>query len=411
MQRSLHVSRSSIVVFTIVCLCIFLNQCINSGSENAKQVNAINEKFEKFSGSAACASCHKNIYDSFTGTGHFLTSQIADERNIKGNFEKGHNTFNYSPELFVAMEKRDSGLYEVEYLNGKETTALRIGITVGSGMRGQSYITWQHNHLFQLPVSFLTSADSWANSPGDLNHVVFNRVINSRCLECHSTYADVISSPLINTQEEFDHDKILYGIGCEKCHGAGAQHIAYETQHLNEPEGKYIINPAKFSRQQSLDLCSLCHGGKLGNLKPAFSFTAGDNLQNYFIIDNFSNNAGIDVHGNQFGLLAKSKCFRISSTMTCITCHSPHTDNRDNVALFSQKCMACHNKEHGTFCKIKDGSIATISSNCIDCHMPKQISRSIVLQLQDHKTPTAELLRTHLIAVYRGATKKFLADE
>jgi hypothetical protein len=120
------------------------------------------------------------------------------------------------------------------------------------------------------------------------------------------------------------------------------------------------------------------------------------------------NNGSIDVHGNQYGLLAKSKCFPMSS-MKCLTCHSPHDDERGNIALYSQRCMACHNKEHGTFCKINADKVSNINSNCIDCHMPEQISKPIVLQLQDRKIPTAQLLRTHFITVYHDATKKFLS--
>jgi hypothetical protein len=55
-------------------------------------------------------------------------------------------------------------------------------------------------------------------------------------------------------------------------------------------------------------------------------------------------------------------------------------------------------------------AMARESSNCIDCDMPQQISKSIVLQLQDRKIPTAQLLRTHLITVYPDATKKFLSN-
>jgi len=386
-------------------------ECINNGADKNAASPQQADIYHQYAGSAACAKCHKNIYDSFIETGHFLTSQITNAENIKGSFEKGKNTFNYYPELFVSMQKTDSGFYEVENLKGVENIAGRIDIIIGSGIKGQTYLSWKNDHLFQLPVSYLSSINGWANSPGGSGNIVLNRTVNVRCLECHSTYAEVISSPLLNKADEFNHDRILYRIGCEKCHGPGAKHVAYQTDNPGETTAKYIINPGTFSRKLSLDLCRQCHGGRLGNLKPAFTYTPGKKLQDFFIIDEMTNNANIDVHGNQYGLLAENKCFKTSATLTCVSCHNPHDNERGDFALFSQRCMNCHNTEHGTFCKIKSESIAAISSNCIDCHMPAQESKSIVMKLTDSMKPTAELLRTHLIAIYPEATKKYLAHK
>ena len=53
------------------------------------------------------------------------------------------------------------------------------------------------------------------------------------------------------------------GVDCEKCHGPAARHVEFQTQNPKETIAKFIINPAGFSRQQSLDMCALCHGGRL----------------------------------------------------------------------------------------------------------------------------------------------------
>lgn len=408
MRSFINTRRSSILICLIICLCVFLIQCIDRENKEQKVTSSKNIGFDQFAGSATCATCHKQIYDSFLNTGHFLTSQTASEKNIKGSFEKGSNVFNYRPGVSIKMEKSDSGFYQVEYINGKKKIVRRFDITIGSGTRGQTYLSWQGNLPTQLPISYLTSENTWANSPGDVN-VYFDRPIDSRCLECHTTYAKVIPFRLQNTPEEFDHTKILYSIGCEKCHGPAAKHVEYQKENPKATIGKYIINPANFSRQQSLDLCSLCHGGRIKSTQPTFSFTSGDKLKDYFIVDTSAANASIDVHGNQLGLLKKSKCFKMSS-LTCVTCHDSHKNERGNLTLYSQRCMTCHNEQHGTFCKVKADK-ATISSNCIDCHMPNEISKSIVLQLQDKKIPTAQLLRTHFITVYPDATKKFLLNK
>jgi hypothetical protein len=167
----------------------------------------------------------------------------------------------------VFMERRDSGFYQVGYYQGVERIAKRFDLVVGSGSKGQTYITRSQNRLYQLPVGYFTAANKWANSPQFPTHpVIFNRPITSRCLECHSTFVQKIPGSHPET-EEFN-SQIIYGVDCEKCHGPGNKHVEYQTSNPGEAKAMYIINPARFSRKQNLDLCGLCHGGKIQKTRP-----------------------------------------------------------------------------------------------------------------------------------------------
>ena len=153
--------------------------------------------------------------------------------------------------------------------------------------------------------------------------------------------------------EEYDHKQIIYGVDCERCHGPAAKHVKYQLQHPEEKQGKYVINPVKFTRQQKLDMCALCHSGIWDINKSAFSFIAGDTLSKFISSRNKSltDTSNIDVHGNEYGLLVASKCYKMTNTLQCNTCHNTHLNQRGNLALFSQKCMSCHNKNMETFVK------------------------------------------------------------
>ncbi|MES1226379.1 MAG: hypothetical protein ABUT20_63475, partial [Bacteroidota bacterium] len=175
----------------------------------------------------------------------------------------------------------------------------------------------------------------------------------------------------------------------------------------------FIINPASLSRQQQLDACALCHGGKLQKTKPSFEFVAGDKLSDYFTYDTTTNPVtdNIDVHGNQYGLLRASKCFRMSETMTCNTCHNPHENERGKVEIFSQRCAGCHNtNEHGNgkICKMTATLGTSINNNCIDCHMPAKASRAIAVYLPGASEPVSAYIRSHFITIYPEETKKFM---
>jgi hypothetical protein len=397
--KKIQYRKSVMITGGIIFCAFFFATCINNGSNTSTLINNENTQF---AGSLACANCHKNIYDSHIHTAHYLTTRPASEEFIKGSFEPGKNTFAYDERMVVAMEKRDSGFYQVGYYDNVERITKRMDIVVGSGSKGQTYITRSQNQLFQLPVSYFTAANKWANSPQYPTHpVLFNRPITSRCLECHSTFAKKISAP--DAEPESFGQQIIYGIDCEKCHGPAANHVAFQTQNPQEKKAKFIINPATFTRQQSLDLCALCHGGRLHKLKPSFTFAAGNKLSDYFAFDTLTPSPDkVDVHGNQYGLLRSSKCFRMSQTMTCTTCHNPHDNERGKTELFSQRCVSCHNGSHNNICKLTASIGPSITKNCIDCHMPLKASKSITELLPGDTTPTAALIRSHFIAVYNN---------
>ena len=395
------------IITAAIIICIsFFTMCMNKEAKNIAASPKIT--YKDFAGSASCSGCHKSIYESHIHTAHFLTSQIAAETNIKGSFEKGKNIFPYNNGTYIAMEKRGSGYFQVAYFNNAERETHPFNITVGSATKGQTYLYWLNQKLFQLPITYFTAAGQWCNSPGFPDRPVFKRPITSRCLECHATFAAALSTPGIGP-EKFDNKTIVYGVDCEKCHGPAAMHVANQTQNPKDTIAKYIINPSRFSRQQSLDLCALCHGGRLQKTKPSFSFIAGDSLAGFFKWDTTTQSAAdIDVHGNQYGLLKLSKCFIQSNTLTCNSCHSPHQNEKNELSLYSQKCMNCHNKEHDTFCKVNTSLVASIKNNCIDCHMPKQASKSIAVFLPGQSLLTSSLIRTHFISKYPDETKKYI---
>lgn len=399
--------KHSIIITSLIVISIsLLTTCVNDSRDKAKKKPE--DKFAQFAGSEVCANCHKDIYEKHIHTEHHLTSAKATEKNILGSFANDSNVFAFDPFTNVTMEKRDSGFYQIEYRNGAEVRKERFDITIGSGRKGQSYLHWVGNRLVQLPITYFSPANQWSNSPGYPPYAVaFNRPITSRCLECHSTYFEKISDST-RRLEEFDRNKIVYAVDCEKCHGPGARHVEFQTKNPTVKEAKFIINPGKLSRERLLDLCALCHGGALTKTKPSFEFQAGDTLTNYFSLQNAALNAdNIDVHGNQLGLLSLSKCFTVGK-VTCINCHNVHENEKEQIKIFSQRCMNCHSEGHGKKCAMTKQIGSVITENCIDCHMPKQLSHAVAVYLQGADAPTPALMRTHYIKIYPDETQKIL---
>lgn len=401
------------IVMTAIITSVFLMvKCTGSGR---KDHPAPEKGFSAYAGVEKCSACHKDIFDSHIQTAHYLTNQPATENFIMGSFEKGKNTYSYSPLIAVNMEKRDSGYYQVVYYKGEEKKAMRFDMTIGSGVLGQSFLSWQGNKLNQLPITFFTAANKWSNSPGFPNDKVgLNRVIVSRCLECHLTYAEgVEGTPL--EQVAFDRKNMVLGITCEKCHGPAAKHVEFHTKNPLDTLAKFIVKTGSFSRQQQLDMCALCHAGNIINTKPSFEFMAGDKLTDFFSDSSLNETAvstgNVDVHGNQYGLLKASKCFIKTQTLSCNSCHDTHKKERGNLEVFSQRCMNCHKTTAPEFKNPVHNAITAIEKNCIDCHMPAMPSRAIVVFVEGEGLPRTSLLRTHFISVYPDETNKFKSKQ
>ena len=394
------INRIALFVITLVLLGSIFCSAFNA-SKGLK-----NNEVNGYAGSEACRSCHKAIYDSFVQTAHFLTSATASKEFIKGSFDSGSNIFTYNKFMYVQMDAVNDSFYQTSMVSGVPFQSESFDIVIGSARKGQTYLYWNGPKLYQLPVSYYTAQSSWCNSPGYPSTIAkFDRQVGAQCMECHATYAhtDIASNDML-----FPDREIIYGIQCERCHGPGRQHMAWFTAHPKDSVSKYIINAKYLSRQQQLDACALCHSGLRTEKQPAFSFAAGDTLDNYSTPDYNTDSASmLDVHGNQYGLLTASKCFHMSE-MTCSSCHNAHNNEYSNEKIFSQRCMNCHNNTSHDTCTLKKRDGIVLSDNCIDCHMPLQSSKKIFLQLTDREKSTADFVRTHRVAVYADATKSYI---
>ncbi len=361
-----------------------------------------------FAGSAACARCHGDIYNDHLKSFHHLTSVPANRHTLMGDFDSA-NRFYINDHLYLAAERRNDSFYQTAYLHDVAKLSRPFNIVVGSGKRGQTSIYWYQNYLFELPLTWFTETNEWTISPGYARKADFNRSITARCLECHSTYFQETTNK-DSRADEFSKSNIILGVECERCHGSGLEHIAFHDQHPGDKTGYAIFNPAKATRQKSLDLCRLCHNGGLTPSRSSFSYRAGDSLFQFFRPDTARPVAGIDVHGNQYAMLAASKCF-IGSQMTCLTCHDGHKNESRMAAQFYVKCETCHSTAAHNSCKLASSvSRSWLTANCVNCHMPEQASKAIMVIRKDQTFPTSAHMRAHYIAIYKDVSDKLLSE-
>ncbi len=345
-------------------------------------------------GDATCQSCHQEKVGTFHHTSHYLTSRLPAEDSILGKFSHDANVMKTSnPDLFFRMDAKGDGFFETAVEGAAPFTterSERFAFVIGSGGKGQTYLFWKGDDLFQLPVSYWTEL-GWVNSPGYRDGVAnFARPVIPRCLECHATYFEQQPPPA----NRYRKTGFVVGITCEKCHGPGREHAQRYAAKPASGAASAILNPAGFSRQQQIDLCAWCHAGAGMALRPAFSYVPGEALDQYLRLPQPDPTAPVDVHGSQVEMLERSRCFQ-QSGMTCLTCHDVHKVQHD-LKAFSNSCLSCHKPETAMFPKQDHQA----TSNCIDCHMPLQETNLIVFDQNGKKARPK--IRSHWIKVYPG---------
>ncbi|MDN3580113.1 multiheme c-type cytochrome [Mucilaginibacter flavus] len=366
-----------------------------------------------YAGSKACARCHAKIADSYLHTAHFMASMPATAGTVHGSFAAGKNTFSIDQNQKIVMEKRGGGLYQTYYVDGKAKDAHRFDVVFG-GVKGESYLYWKDDRLYQLPLSYFNRQDEWSTSPGYKFSFVDFRSIGKRCLECHVSYVNEMpgEKQQLSRDEQFDKSTMVYGIDCERCHGPGAQHVDFQTNNPQVKTAKFIARYASLSRAQRMDACAVCHSGiHTSLLKSTFGFMPGDTFAKYKLpeFQQHLDTTQLDVHGKQFQLLQSSKCY-LNSKMDCGTCHDTHQNTRGNDVLYAQKCLSCHNNAGHTYCKMSNKLGADVlKSKCISCHMPELTTNVISVQVADKAPPVRFFVHTHHIAIYPQEVKKILA--
>ncbi len=359
---------------------------------------AFHENGNGYLGSSTCMDCHKDIYESHILTPHFNTSFYPSIKNIKGTLEDDGNPISLMDATISIEETNDQLFQNAQIVYGdRKEYHWSMDIAIGSGIKGQSYLTQQPEGLFQLQGSYFIPTNSWINSPNYTKKLNPLRPVNDQCLKCHVTFAKNLGPS--STSNSYDITKMVMGIDCEKCHGPGQKHVTHYRNNLNGILDTTLVKINTLTRQQRLDICATCHSGLRNNqIKNPFLFLPGDTLakfsKNY---NSLRPSANLDVHGNQYGLLTSSECFKQTNDMDCITCHNPHKNQRDNHSYFNSKCITCHS---GNTMECSNTDINHNSNNCIQCHMPVIPSQSMQVQLSkiDNAEPVG--VRTHYIAVY-----------
>lgn len=317
----------------------------------------------EYVGNGACVRCHKEISDGYARTAMARTSGPALANLIEGSFL--HRPSGVSYRVF-----RDGTRARLSYdrasppLHGSQ----QLEYFVGSNTRGRTFLFTIDGFLYQSPINYYAARRVWDMSPGygQLHEMELNHPVDRTCLYCHSSR---IQAPVGGTVNQYLGEPFLQpGVGCERCHGPGGEHVAGRGT---------MVNPAKVTAARRDDICMQCHLEGVARIsmmgRATTDFQPGDKLSDDLAIF-VRKDAAQDQLGavSQFEALALSACKRKSGdALTCTTCHDPHrqVEASEKAEYYRARCLTCHaTKARGHHDDRHD---------CTLCHMPRRESADI----------------------------------
>ena len=313
-----------------------------------------------YTGSQACQDCHQNIY------ARWAKSKMA-------NVVRDPKTH---PEIIIPDLSKPDPLVTF--------TKDDIALVYGSGWKqryfkkvGDDYFPfpaqWDVTHKMWRPYMVANGTDWWATLYPPDN---FQRPTGPLCDGCHSVNYNIETKSVTE-----------WNVGCERCHGAGSEHVA-------DKKRASILNPARMDYVAANDTCIQCHsqGRPPGNpingkyYDWPVGYHVGLKLSDYWNLEEhktgeltFTHFPDGTAHKNRMQGNDFVQSLMYTRGVTCFSCHDPHGSDNDAILRkpVNDVCLTCHgpNTQNGPHAASIEAhthhKAGSTGSQCVACHMPK----------------------------------------
>jgi len=325
-------------------------------------------------GAGSCAGCHPSIYRDQRASRHSRTFSSAADLKALALPDKPV----VDPVLPGTTHslRRDGDRVRLTTRSGDEEFDALVEFALGSGDRGLTMVTRDDEGKARVcRISSYLGGTLWELTsraadpqPGDRNGPLgrpMSRESAEKCIDCHVT--SIAAARDRRATEAAD-----CGIGCERCHGPGGNHLAAVALGFPEPA---IARPSRASADRITRLCGACH--KVDDPRTPESDPRFVRFQ--------------------ASTLPKSRCYTESQgALSCVTCHDPHRDAERSAAPYEARCLACHGAgpvEPSPGIRHADLAEGTRrvpcpvnpASDCLKCHMPKVEGAAPHATFTDHQ--------------------------
>ncbi len=394
-----------------IAVAVLSNTAPKARTETAPETNLrVAEQPAAHVGSAACTGCHSDQGTAWAPSHHALAMQLPSAETVLGAFD-GQTAKHREGE--AQFSTRDGAFFVRMSEPGAESAEHQVAFTFGVAPLQQYLVSLPGGRLQPLPWAWdtrskVTGGQRWFHlqpeqtfEPGDpLHWTGYAQTANHTCVECHVTDYDVGYDA---AQDTFKSTWNELGVGCESCHGAGSNHVAWAADpkqpnyanggfanRLGRPSGSWAFADGAPTAawtggprdEAALDTCATCHALRTGF--SAQTSTSGPFLDRFMprLLDTPAYHVDGQIDGEVFvyGSFLQSKMHRAG--VTCADCHEPHslTLRAEGNAL----CAQCHTPDVFDTPKHSHHPKGTPGAQCVNCHMPAK-TYMVVDPRRDHR--------------------------
>ena len=232
---------------------------------------------------------------------------------------------------------------------------------------------WDVNHHIWRAYMAPPNSDWWTKYYPPDN---MQRPTGPLCDGCHSVNYNIENKSVTE-----------WNVGCEKCHGPGAAHVA-------KPSQANIVNPARLDTVQATNVCIQCHsqGQPLKNPIAGkyydwpVGFNVGLDLGNFWKLEEhklgeqtFTHFPDGTAHKNRMQGNDFVQSVMYTHGISCFSCHDVHgtENNADLLKPANVMCLECHGPRSpngpraATIEAHTHHARGSAGDECIACHMPK----------------------------------------
>lgn len=348
---------------------------------------------DAFVGSAACAPCHQAQSDAYLGSHHAKALVAPGPGLAKSRFDGGQLTSKLGGTTKFALQ--DGAPFVTTPVSPGKTASLPIRYISGVWPLEQYVVATERGKLQSLGVVWDSRAPAeggakWLHvygkdgvAPADtLFFSCAAQSWNHVCADCHSTR---VERRYDVSADSFDTRWAELAVGCEACHGPGADHVRSARASTPGSPPTPLATRLKLAepwrpsatgsptpRAQNgaeVEVCAPCHSRRTPIKE---GFVASDPFLDSFQPDllrpaRYHADGQVEGEVYEWGSFVQSRMYHAG--VTCSDCHSAHSGKL--MAPGNALCVRCH--EASRFdapAHSRHAAAGAKGPRCIDCHMP-----------------------------------------
>jgi tetratricopeptide (TPR) repeat protein len=340
---------------------------------------------EQLVGSATCIECHRAQGDAYQSSHH--ARALRKPGSELGSRFRGSFTSQLGGPTELSV--RDGEAFVTTPAATGELTTYPVRFVAGVWPLEQYVVETERGKLQSLGVAWDARASDaggskWfhvygAKGVAPHDSLYFGRPAqnwNHICADCHSTFVERRYDSL---SDRFDSRWAELSVGCEACHGPGAEHVRsaragapaplpVRAQRSEPWVPSATGSPTPRPRDDSeLETCAPCHARRLP-LKEGFA--ASDAFLDSFEPDllrpgRYHADGQVEGEVFEWGSFVQSRMFHAG--VRCSDCHEPHSGKP--LAQGNALCVRCHERTRFDVAAHSHHS-GSSAPQCVDCHMP-----------------------------------------